>query len=94
MKRAVWDVIVKFFGKDTGSKRAAKERLRLVLVHDRTNISPQLMELLKRDLVQVISNYVEIDEAALEVSLESTDHQVALVANIPVVMVKRSVHSA
>ena len=94
MKRAVWEIISKFFGKDTGSKRAAKDRLRLVLVHDRTNISPQLLEMLKKDLVQVISNYVEIDEAALEVSLESTDQQVALVANIPVRMVKRNVHMA
>ena len=90
----MWDVIARFFSKDTGSKKAAKDRLRLVLVHDRTNISPQLMEMLKKELVQVISNYVEIDEAALEVSLESTDHQVALVANIPVLMVKRSIHPA
>jgi len=90
----VWDVIARFFGRETGSKKAAKERLRLVLVHDRTNISPQLMEMLRQELVQVISNYVEIDEAALEVSLESTDEHVALVANIPVLMVKRSVHPA
>ncbi|MDA8336826.1 MAG: cell division topological specificity factor MinE [Peptococcaceae bacterium] len=90
----MWDVIARFFGRDTGSKMAAKERLRLVLVHDRTNISPQLMEMLKQELVQVISNYVEIDEAALEVNLESSDHQVALVANIPVLMVKRSIHPA
>ena len=47
----MWDVIARFLGKEAGSKRAAKERLRLVLVHDRTNISPQLLECLKRDLV-------------------------------------------
>jgi cell division topological specificity factor len=68
----------------------AKERLRLVLVHDRTDISPQLMQDLKSDLIKVISNYMEIDEAALEVSLDSNENQIALVANIPVKGMKRS----
>jgi len=68
----------------------AKERLRLVLVHDRTSISPQLLEILKADLIQVISNYMEIDESALEVNLDSSGNTVALVANIPVKGMKRT----
>jgi cell division topological specificity factor len=70
----------------------AKERLRLVLVHDRTSISPQLLETLKADLIQVISNYMEIDESALEVNLDANGNTVALVANIPVKGMKRSVN--
>ncbi|MDA8234542.1 MAG: cell division topological specificity factor MinE [Clostridia bacterium] len=84
------DFLNRFFGKDnTTSKNVAKERLRLVLVHDRANVSPQLLESLKEDLIKVISNYMEIDENALEVNLDSSDDSVALVANIPVVRMKR-----
>lgn len=79
------------FGKNTGSsKKLAKERLRLVLVHDRANVSPQLLHALKKDMIEVISKYMEIDENALEVNLSSSDSQVALVANIPVKKMKRS----
>jgi cell division topological specificity factor len=85
------EFITRIFGKDSSpSKNVAKERLRLVLVHDRTDISPQIMQALKTDLIQVISNYMEIDEAALEVNLDSSENQIALVANIPVRGMKRS----
>jgi cell division topological specificity factor len=79
------------FGKDSGSSRnVAKERLRLVLVHDRADVSPQLLDDLKEDLIKVISNYMEIDEKALEVNLDTSDKTVALVANIPVLRMKRT----
>ena len=86
------DFLSKFFGWDSsnGSKNVAKERLRLVLVHDRSNVSPQLMEDLRKDLIRVISDYMEIDEAAIEVNLNNEDNTVALVANIPVVRMKRT----
>jgi len=77
-----------------GSKEVAKERLRLVLVHDRANVSPELLEMLKNDLVQVISKYIEIDERGLEVTLDSSAEMVALVASIPVRRVKRAVKMA
>ncbi|CCO07683.1 cell division topological specificity factor MinE [Desulforamulus hydrothermalis] len=85
------EFLSRVFGREsTGSKNVAKERLRLVLVHDRANISPELLSSLKNDLIKVISNYMEIDEQALEVSLDSNDQQVALVANIPVKSMKRA----
>ena len=85
------DFINKIFGKDSGdSKNVAKERLRLVLVHDRANVSPEVINALKNDLINVISKYMEIDESALEVNLDSSDNTVALVANIPVKRMKRS----
>ena len=84
------DLLKRIFGKDSGSKHVAKERLRLVLVHDRSSISPQLLETLRTELIQVISNYMDIDENGLEVSLDSSGNTVALVANIPVVGMKRT----
>lgn len=85
------DFLNRFFGREiSSSKNVAKERLRLVLVHDRANVSPELLTSLKNDLIKVISNYLDIDEKALEVSLDSSDNQVALIANIPVKRVKRT----
>jgi len=86
------EFLLRFFGRDStsSSKNIARERLRLVLVHDRINVSPQLLESLKEDLIRVISHYMEIDESSLEVSLNSVDdNSVALVANIPVLKMKR-----
>jgi len=87
---AVLEFITRIFNRDcVASKNVAKERLRLVLVHDRANVSPQLLQDLKSDLIKVISSYLEIDEEALEVSFENSENQVALIANIPVKNVKR-----
>ncbi|PKM47137.1 MAG: cell division topological specificity factor MinE [Firmicutes bacterium HGW-Firmicutes-8] len=85
------EFLLRVFGKNSSSsKNVAKERLRLVLVHDRADVSPQLLEELKEDLIKVISNYMEIDESALEVNLDTSDNMVALVANIPVIRMKRT----
>lgn len=87
----MFDLLQKLFGKETSkSKDIAKERLRLVLVHDRVNVSPQFMEVLKEDMIKAISNYMEINEKDMEVTLTQTNtSQVALVANIPVNRMKR-----
>jgi cell division topological specificity factor len=83
------DLIGKFFTEDTTSKNIAVERLRLVLVHDRANISPGLMEALKEDLIAVISKYMDIDEESMEINLNSGELSAALVANIPVKRIRR-----
>ena len=83
------DFINRILGKEPASKNVAKERLRLVLVHDRATISPHMLNQLKEDLIKVISNYMEIDENALEVNLNQDDREVALIANIPVIKMKR-----
>jgi cell division topological specificity factor len=83
------DLIGKFFKDDTSSKNVAVERLRLVLVHDRANISPGLMEALKEDLIAVISKYMDIDEETMEISLNSGELSATLVANIPVKRIRR-----
>ncbi|MEG3070012.1 MAG: cell division topological specificity factor MinE [Peptococcaceae bacterium] len=84
------EFIARLFNRGSGSKEVAKERLRLVLVHDRASISPQLLETLKVELIQVISKYMEIDETALEVNLDESGNTVALVANIPVRGMRRA----
>lgn len=83
------DLISRLLGRDTGSAQVARERLRLVLVHDRASVSPQFLESLKEDLIRVISSYMEIDESSMDVSLSSESSSVALVANIPIKRMKR-----
>lgn len=83
------DFFSRVMGKDTSSKNIAKERLRLVLVHDRTSVSPQLLDSLKEDMIQVISGYMEIDKKSMTVNLTSDEKSVALVANIPVIKINR-----
>lgn len=81
----VLDILARIFMRDAAnSKDIARERLRLVLVHDRSSVSPELLNNLKEDLIKVIRQYLEIDEEALSVNLENDDQSVALVANIPV----------
>ncbi|HDQ92741.1 MAG TPA: cell division topological specificity factor MinE [Synergistetes bacterium] len=70
-------------------KRSARERLQLVLIHDRADISPATLEKLKEDLIHVISDYMVISEDGIELELERDGNSVALVASIPVLEVKR-----
>ena len=89
------DAIMKLFGKsDKPSREIARDRLKVVLVHDRANISPEVMKLLKDDIIKVISNYMEINQQDMEISLANDDDSVALVANIPVHKMKHdaSIH--
>jgi cell division topological specificity factor len=86
----------KLFGRSKTSKDVAKERLKLVLIHDRANVSPQFLEMVKGEIIKVIQNYMEIDEGALDLQITRTkgddgDSVVpALVANIPIRNVKNS----
>ena len=86
--------LFKWFNKSTSSKDIAKERLKLVLIHDRANVSPQFLEMIKGELIKVISDYMEIDEAGLEIKLTRTKREIddstvpALVANIPIKRMK------
>jgi cell division topological specificity factor len=82
---AIPALIERLFGKsERSAKSVAKDRLRLVLMHDRADIPAPMMEAMRRELLSVLSKYVEIDEGALEVSLDRADETVALVANIPI----------
>lgn len=89
----MFDFFGRIFGKEQGSKEAAKERLRLVLVHDRASLSPHLMDSLRGEIIDVISKYMEIDEEGLEVVFDREEESMALVANIPIRRVRRGVEA-
>lgn len=85
------EALMKIFGKsEKSSKEIARDRLKVVLIHDRANISPEVMEHLRDDIIKVISNYMEINQHDMEISLANDDDSVALVANIPVQKMKHS----
>lgn len=71
------------------SASSAKERLQLVLVHDRTDLTPAQLESLKDDLIKAISNYIEIDPDAVQIGLERDGREQRLVADIPLRSVSR-----
>jgi cell division topological specificity factor len=76
----------RLFGRDTNSSaQAAKERLQFVLIHDRTDISPAVMEQLKDEIIAVISKHVDINRAGVEINLSQNARENRLVANIPLV---------
>ena len=77
-----------FFKKDR-SAESAKERLQLVLVHDRTDLTPGQLEALKDDLLKAISNYIDIDPEAVQIGLERDGRSQRLVADIPLRSVSR-----
>ncbi len=80
----------RIFGKqDKNSKEDAKKRLQFVLLHDRTDIPPENIERMKKEIFEVISKYIDIDLEALDVKLEPIDQCVALVANIPIRKVRK-----
>lgn len=90
----LWDAFVKKFAapnKETPSSRAqARDRLRLVLVHDRATISPVMMDKLKEELLQTLSHYMQVDEVAAVARLEQTEKEVRLVATFPIIKLNRN----
>lgn len=70
------------------AKDTACNRLRVVLMQDRTNLTPELMERMRKEMVELLSKYVEMDKEALELNLEQDGDQVALMLSIPVIRAK------
>ena len=70
------------------TKDTACNRLRVVLMQDRTNLTPELMERMRREMIELLSKYVEMDKEALELNLEQDGEQVALMLSIPVIRAK------
>ena len=99
----MFENIVKFFkglGKNEStlkSKDAAKERLHLVLMQDRANVSADFLELMKQEIIEVIKKYIDVDENAIDVRLTNKDNgdgtkgAPALYANIPIMNIKDEV---
>ncbi|MBV9333230.1 MAG: cell division topological specificity factor MinE [Candidatus Eremiobacteraeota bacterium] len=82
------EFLKRLFGQQ-GSSATAKERLRLVLMTDHLELAPEMIESMKRDLVELISRYVEVDRERIEVNFERQDRTLAMLANIPILGVNR-----
>jgi cell division topological specificity factor len=67
----------------------AKERLKLVLIHDRTEMTPSEMETLKNELLEVISRHVEIDTTAVRITMNQDGREQRLTADIPLKSARR-----
>ena len=78
------DFIDKLLRRQPASAETAKERLQLVLAHDRSDLNPELLEQMRREILEVVARYVEIDLSEGDVSLETEDRVTALVANLPI----------
>lgn len=79
----------RLFGRQN-SGATAKERLRLVLMSDHLSLAPEMIDAMKRDLVDVISRYVEVDREKIDVHFEHQDKALAMLANIPITGVNRN----
>jgi cell division topological specificity factor len=97
----MFDNIMNFFKKfiksqeePVNSKDTAKERLHLVLMQDRANVSADFLDLMKQEIIEVIKKYIEVDESAIDVRLtnkeneDGTNGAPALYANIPIMNIK------
>jgi cell division topological specificity factor len=81
---ALLDFIQRLVGLQKPSATTAKERLQLVLAHDRSDLNPELLEQMRREILEVVQKYVEIDLDGGDVSLATEDRVTALVANLPI----------
>lgn len=97
----MFENIIKFFKKtkkkedsNSNSKDTAKERLHLVLMQDRANVSADFLDLMRQEIIEVIKKYIDIDEEAMDVRLTNKENEdgtqgaPALYANIPIVNIK------
>ncbi len=78
------DILNKLIGRQQTSAARARERLQLVLAHDRADLSPDLLDQMREEILKVVAKYVEIDMEEGAVSLETEDRMTALVANLPI----------
>ena len=94
MRDIFQDLFNKVFGffrqaeKEENAKETAVNRLRVVLMQDRTNLTPELLEKMRGELIELLSKYVEMDKDALELNFEQEGNQMALMLSIPVLRAK------
>lgn len=88
----IYNTVAKFFRpqeeQGDASKSVATNRLKLVLMQDRTNLTPRILEQMRGELIDLLSRYVELDKELLELNFEQEGEQVALMLSIPVIRAK------
>jgi len=78
------DFLDRLLGRNRKSANQAKERLHLVLINDRTNLTNTDLESLKDELIDVISRYIDIDSGAVNIEMSREGRQQRLIADIPI----------
>ena len=73
-----------FIGSSRGSREDVKRRLKLVLAHDRSTLNASSLEKMRKEILVVVSKYVELDTESLEFSIKTDSRMTALIANLPI----------
>ncbi len=85
-------VLRRFLG-DRSSGQVARKRMQFVLMHDRVDITPDMMEAVKNDIIKVLSRYMEIENGSIKVDLEQGKDFMALISNVQIKRVYRHANS-
>lgn len=83
------DLVERILRRNPPSSSLAKQRLKVILAHDRSGLTPQMLEAMRAEILEVVARYVEIDDGEMEISLESDEGVTALIANLPIRRIKR-----